>query len=1107
MLGAASARLPVASKVKGTVPDRYRAVPSRARCHAIEPLPPVRGSFRGPDPAMSFQGDVRGIGLAELLQGLARGRKEGVLTLTSRGGFRSVLGMEEGKAWLLPDPEEDQDVWRMRARNAWADDPTFSVNAERMQHVVQAARLETMYALLDGGGVHFRFDPGAIPDRTTRLEEEGHSTTEIHCRPTAVEFLLLEYARIADEMELAGHPKLISSDIVPCIQHTDELGGLPPTLVQQIDGNSAILEISDRLGWPVRQTQLAIMTGIGSGGLRIAHPIEVLRLALHELQRKQFARAASRLSLWCRVGTPGPLVAEDAEALANEWLAGRLTSSLRAMEMRHVRCLLRRLDASLNSMSHAVVHWTEAHRIKASDRIVRLRLMAMRLRDEGEGSGLDVREVLDLARELREHGSPVRSGPALAIAAHLQPASVPQRLELGMGLVQAGRNEEAGPWVVSACTDMLAQGHADRILGPLRTLIESDPRNRDARELLTRAKRQSTRSKKLRRHVIIAGSVAVMMGGGAIVKVKIDEKRNDQISDIRAMLAQPEAGLAQLDLHFSEDTSIDVGDLRRELEDRLRSEELAKRAAWLDEYHAAQMEAQEGDVLVALELVRGLPTPPRLRLVNQAWPASMDILMAIPARLREEVLAQGHPTRQSTQSIAFEDTIRARAQAVGDALNEDEATKPSFQEFRDSLDEIKELVISRAKERSEVEFETERKGVLAENDRLLKLAHDAVERNEYERALRHYEEILENDPTGKVRRVLREEIAVVREKRDAVADARKAAAKGDHAKALAILNETFDETVHVMLPFEIKTTPSGVAVTIQRKGDETSVVRETPFPIEGTFSDEWTLTFRLEDFDTRTIEVSGPQNIDLFLSRTPEIAFGTSGRVDAVPAPLGDGTTGEYIVCDRNGTLTRVAWDGTVRWRQDIKTVSGIARCPVPMPERGGHMLFLTETGAVWLIDPKDGHVEGPWELDEPPVFGPVVVGNEVHAQLRSGSLARWRTSLRPTIEAPGGASTLDASLRNGFQGLFSLLRPNGTPNPSIRTQAPGGSGWTVKVEEERYVVFQDGAEDTPFTVARTGDWRYVGWETPASTDQLPVLWISDQSGLRAFLPLSLIHI
>lgn len=1050
---------------------------------------------------MSFQGDVRGIGLAELLQGLARGRKEGVLTLTSRGGFRSVLGMEEGKAWLLPDPEEDQEIWRMRARNAWADDPTFTVNAERMQQVVQAGRLETMYALLDGGGVHFRFDPGAIPDRTTRLEEEGHSTTEIHCRPTAVEFLLLEYARIADEMELAGHPKLISSDVVPCIQHTEELGSLPPTLVSEIDGTSAILEISDRLGWPVRQTQLAIMGGIGKGGLRIAHPIEVLRLALHELQRKQFARAASRLSLWCRVGPPGPLVHEDGQALANEWLAGRLTSSLRAMPMRDVRCLLRRLDASLNSNSHSVVHWTEANRIKSSDRIVRLRLMATRLREEGEGCGLDVREVLDLARELREHGSAARSGPALAIAAFLQPASVPQRLELGMGLVQAGRTEEAGPWVVSACTDMLAQGHADRILGPLRSLIESDPRNREARELLTRAKRQSTRSKKVRRHVVIAGSVAALMGGGAIVKVKIDEKRSDQIDGIREMLAQPEKGLVQLEVHFGQDTSVDVGDLRRELEERLRSEELAQRAAWLNEYHSAQIEAQEGDVLRALELVRALPTPPRLKLVNQAWPTSMDVLMAIPARLKEEVTDQGRPTMQSVQSIAVEGAIREKAEAVLENLTEDELAKPETQEFVEALEAVRELVIARAGERSKVLLEQELKGNLAENDRRLELARASMARYEFERALRHYEEILENDPTGKARRVLRGEIAVAREMRDAEIKARKAAADGKHVQALAILNETFDETVDVMLPFDIATIPEGVAVTIQNKSGGTSVVRKTPFTIEGTFRDEWIFRFELEDFDPRSIEVKGPQDINLSLSRTPEIAFKTGGQVHAVPAPLGDGTTGEYIVCDRNGTLTRVAWNGDVRWRQDIKTVSGIARCPVPLPERNGHMLFLTETGSAWLIDPEDGHVEGPWELGEPPVFGPVVVGNEVHAQLRSGSLARWRTSLRPTVDAPGTAAALDSSLRYGFQGLFSLLRPDGSQNPSLRTAAPGGSGWTLKVEDTRYVAFEDGNEEHPYTITRSGDWCYVGWETPAIAGQLPVLWISDESGLRAFLP------
>ena len=1050
---------------------------------------------------MSFQGDVRGIGLAELLQGLARGRKEGVLTLTSRGDHRSVLGMEDGKAWLLPDPEEDHEVWRTRARSAWADDPNFTIEPAKLEPIVKAARLETLYALLDGGGVHFRFDPGEVPERVTKLEEQGFPHTEIHCQPAPVEFLLLEYARIADEIELAGHPQMIPPDVIPCVADADELSSLQPTLVQAIDGNSTVQEISDRLGWPVRQAQLSVLSGINAGGLRFAHPIEVLRLAQHELQRKQFARAASRLSLWCRIGTPGPLVAEDAEALSNEWLAGRLTAAMRLMAMRNVRCLLRRLDATLNSSSHAVVHWTEANRIKASDRISRLRLMACTLRDGGEGCGLEVREVLDLARELREHDSPMRSGPALAIAAFLQPDSIPQRLELGMGLLQAARSEEAGPWIVSACTDMLAQGHADRILGPLRALIEADPRNREGRELLTQAKRQSTRSKKLRRNVAISASVAVMLGAGAIVKIKMDEKRTDRIASIRSMVTKPRAALAQLSTHFADDTSMEIGDLRSELEERLRKDELKQRNEWLGIFHGAQKEAAEGDILTALEMTREIPPPPRLELVTESWPSRMDILMAMPKRLTDEIHSLGRPNIHKPHQAQLEAAIRERAEELRASLNDIEQNAADFQEFRDAIDEVTELVVRRGEERSTVALQLEREEILSENDRLLDLAHGALERHEYERALRHYDEILENDPSGKVHRVLRDEIELARVKRDAVEQARKSAARGDHAAALEVLTESFDEGVKVMLPFQVVTTPPGATVTITREGDTEGIEKTTPFTLEGTFSDLWTMKVHLDDFDERTLKVDGPQDIALDLSRTPDLHFTTDGRVDAIPMPIGDGTTGDYIVADRNGAIARIAWNGSTRWRQEIKTVSGFARRPVPLQGRGGQLLFLTETGTVWLIDPKDGNPEGPWQPSDPPVFGPVAVGQEVHAQLRSGRLARWSSSLRPRFEEAGVSAPLDESLRYGFEGLFQTIRPNGSDGQELRAPTAGGSGWTVRPEESRYLVFEDGREDEPFTIQKDGDWRYLGWEAPSKKGELPILWISDGMGLRAFLP------
>ncbi|QDV07619.1 hypothetical protein Poly30_31470 [Planctomycetes bacterium Poly30] len=1052
---------------------------------------------------MSFQGDVRGIGLAELLQGLARGRKEGVLTLTSRGDHRSVLGMEDGKAWLLPDPDESPDTWRARARDAWADDPTFTMEAARLQPIVKAARLEALYALLDGGGVHFRFDPGPVPDRVTKLEEDGFPTTEIHCDAIPVEFMLLEYARIADEIELAGHPTLISPEIIPCVQDADELGKTPVRLVGACDGNSTIQEIADRLGWPIRQAQLAIIGGLATGGLRIAHPIEVLRLAQHELQRKHFSRAGSRLTLWCRTGTPGPLVTEDAEALANEWLAGRLTSALRLMEHKYVRCLLRRLDATLGSTSHAVVHWMEATRIRPQDRMSRLRLAAMRLRDAGEGCDLDVREILDLARELREHGSPMRSGPALAIAAFLQPAAVPQRLELGMGLVLAGRVEEAGPWVVSACTDMLAAGHADRILGPLRTLIEKDPRNRDARDLLTKAKRQSTRTKKMRRHAAIAASVTLLLGAGAVVKVKVEEKRKGQISEIRTMLNSPQTALAQLNVHFANDTSLEVGDLRRELEDRLRAEENTLRNSWLDEYHAAQKEAAEGDYLLALDMVRALPPVPRLQLVTEAWPKTIEVMLGMTGRMEEELNALGRPSIHAPQQVVVEDRIRQQAEQLANSLTDKELSSPDLAEFRKALDGVNEIIIKRAHERSVAEFETEQKTIDAENDRLLKLARASIERHEYERALNHFDLILANDPTGKVRRVLAQEISETRQKRDAVIEARELAAAGKHTAALERLKEAFEETVRVMLPWQVKTNPAGVSVQITRVGsEEETVTRQSPFVIEGTFADEWQLRFDLPDFDSRVLVVKGPQDIDLQLSRSHEIHVECEGRVDAVPAPIGDGSTGDYIICDRNGMIVRAAWDGSIRWRQDIKTVSGIARRPVPLPSLNGELLFLTETGSVWLLDPKDGHLKGPWEIGEPPVFGPIVIGDEVHAQLRSGKIARWRTSLRPLLDDQGTSSRVsDTALRNGFQGLFTVLRPDGTRGQELRAATADGSGWTIRVLDEAYEVFEDGRESESFQITKNGDWSYVAWESPARKDDHPVLWIADHAGLRAFLP------
>src|SRR5688500_8534357 len=160
---------------------------------------------------MSFQGDVGGIGLADLLQSLARGR-DGVLTLLARDGARSTLGIQAGQVHLLPEPEEDPEIWRDRARQAWARDADFRIDTLRMGEIARAQRIENLYKLLDSDGVHFRFAPGALPERPqapalsageSGVERKGGWRDAVFCPGMAVESLLLEYARLKDEGESA----------------------------------------------------------------------------------------------------------------------------------------------------------------------------------------------------------------------------------------------------------------------------------------------------------------------------------------------------------------------------------------------------------------------------------------------------------------------------------------------------------------------------------------------------------------------------------------------------------------------------------------------------------------------------------------------------------------------------------------------------------------------------------------------------------------------------------------------------------------------------------------------------------------------------------------
>ena len=148
----------------------------------------------------------------------------------------------------------------------------------------------------------------------------------------------------------------------------------------------------------------------------------------------------------------------------------------------------------------------------------------------------------------------------------------------------------------------------------------------------------------------------------------------------------------------------------------------------------------------------------------------------------------------------------------------------------------------------------------------------------------------------------------------------------------------------------------------------------------------------------------------------------------AASRPCRSAVGDDHVLVDRDGQVMRVNAAGERLWTTSIQTLSGIARAPVAMPGRPGQLLFITETGAAWVLDPANGELEGPWELKSPPVLGPATVGDEVHVVLHSGELARWKTSLRPSLEEIGNIPPLTPEMR------FGEVRARADPAPSWPT-------------------------------------------------------------------------
>ncbi|MEZ6004443.1 MAG: DUF4388 domain-containing protein [Planctomycetota bacterium] len=1034
---------------------------------------------------MSFQGDVRGIGLAELLQGLARGRKEGLLTLGGDGRTSCLIGLTDGRLVLLPDEDEREEELAARIREAYAHGLEDCVEPAQIEALGGARRLESLYSLLDGGEVHFRFDPGDLAQLDAGIGPGSG---------TQLEIILLEYARISDELE--GFPDLsfLAPNAVPQWVDPSRAGEVNQRVLAEIDGRSTIQEIGDRLAWPRRVLRLTLAGLFQHGALRLSTHQELLALTLQEMEARQFLRACQRLRAWVRTSPPGPLHPEIAALLSEEWVAGRLPASMRGMLPRETRALLRRLDASLGNPGTAVAHWNEAVQIHPDDAVCRMHAMGLQYAEDDRSDRPSVRDLLALARRLKELGSPARGAPLLLIAVQKKPEGVGQKLEVGLGLLEAGQPEHGGPWVLSAAHALVDRGQADRALGPLRMLIQAYPQSREAKALLTKAKRASTQAKKMRRNMAIGAAGLTLLAAGAFVKVRSDHKLRVQLDEVRALVDTPDAALAALNRYFAESESVKVLELRRRIEESQRAIEIKQKDAWLDSYKAAQEAAKNKVPSEALEVIRAVTPPPRLMLLKETWPAIPDLYELMGKRLASELSEQGTVRASAPAQIRMEQELLAQAHNLRDLLSEGERNSPAGIALLEWVAGFELDIQKRVDARGGLEEQDRHRSNLRRQDELRDQAEKAVAQGDYERALGAYEEILGGELDPRVREFVEPKAIELRSILEAIAEGRILANEGKHPQALALLQERISDRSNldrIMLPWKVDSFPSGARVMTDSGKEYT-----TPFDIETKTSEALHLTFTSPGFAPEVVDIDRPGDLFIYLSRTPQVSWQTEGRVDAVPVPYEQ----DQIVVDRTGHIARIQPGDKVLWNKQIPTLSGVARAPVFFPGGSDKLLLVTEEGSAWFVSAVDGALEGPWDLKLPPRVGPLANSTHVHVMLSDGTWVAWREALQPDV-LPVGFEPYDqsscASYRYGPDNGMQVLRSR---EGEVKTLVSRFTGWKAEVKGDTLVV-RDPEGNGGFGSKIRGSWTFLAWEPASNTYPKGRLWLSDEAGLRALVP------
>lgn len=1047
---------------------------------------------------MTFQGDVAGIGLGELLQGLARGGRDGVLTLFG-DKLSSQLGLKGGQLFLLAGPDEKESEWRDRCQRAYADDPQPILESSRRATIARATRLENFYQLLGTVNVHFRFEPGALPappSHALRAREAGGSEANENLwgPGLTVEYLLLEHARIADESSDGPAGTLVGYDIPRAL---DSARHAPDQrdFLQHCNGGSTLQEIADRLGWSLTQVRATVGKHLSAGHLRLAQPRELLATAQRELALGRVGRAASRLTGWVRSSVPGAPNVGDADLLVHEWESGRLRHILHALSPRDARALLRRLDLIHVDVHAARERWHTLHEAHRADELTLLHEVALRLISTEEPETRIFHDLLRLARVFQERGHAWRTRLLLRLASNHLPSNAQTRVELGKRMLETGLVEEGTRWLLDAARVILGERNPERALTPIRAILRAQAEHPEAVGLLVQARALLTSQRRRRMGLIASLSGVLVLSLVAVVRYQAHREFRERIMLVEEHIAQPSEALTMLEELFPEDDSETISELRTRVQQLKKEEERVRYQAWDECYVAVEEACNEGDPLLALRRVLELPERPALQEQGGELHEKSDLFNVLLSRLERTLSGIERPVGSSQEGSEQEEEFVELLASMQKLLelegSPDEVGKLAF-----LLEDLRSRTETRCGERVLERRKLFEKELASQQDMLLAAARSHVKAGDLERAIVTYDRLLATERSLANIQELREEVEGVRAHWDAVLRALELAGEGDHSAARKALSQACPNPGEHVLPWKVTSRPLGASVhTPDGK------TRLTPFVMKSAFGEELELTFDVAGCVERRVTVKEPKDLVVDLHRAPERTWRSDHAIEAAPVAVGD----DHVVADRRGRLARLDDASQVQWEIQLETLGGIARTPLFLPGRSGFLLVLSEDGRVWLVNAQSGSAEGPLDLASPPVEGPRISRGGIFARFANGRVAVWTKDLKPTyldgdptlvFGAAGATGPVVADPKSARTGMIEMLRRSATGGTKIKSP---WTEWMAEVSRESVRVVDD--QGRGFTVECRGVWEFLAWEAPKALIPQGRLWVSDGLGLRSYLP------